>query len=958
MARPTPVLILGTLSLALALGVAAKPAKPAKPAIAPKAAQPAPAAAAPAAATPASAAASAAQPVPAPLPEPQAVRELEGIQEYRLANGLQVLLFPDPAATTSLTNIVYRVGSRHEGAGEAGMAHLLEHLLFKGVPSVADIPKAMSERGVRFNATTSNDRTHYFSAFNAGSDTLDFVLRLESERMQQSRVEAEDLAKEMPVVMNELQQGENNPGQLLRQRLMAAAYRFHPYGRPTIGTRSDVENVPIEALRRFYQAHYRPDNATLIVAGQFDAPATLARINALFGPLQNPAAAKPLSYTVEPPQDGERSVVVRRVGGQQTLLLAYHVPPFAHPDCAALNLLGQMLAQPPSGPLHKRFVEDEKLAAGVGAGGCGGHDPGLFNVFAVPAAGVPMEKLALPLIAAVEKREGVALSTEQFERMRNQFALGYSQLLKQPQRLAQLLTEAVAAGDWRLVFKLRRDVAALTLEDVQRVARSYLTPNNRTLARYEPAQESGAVSVPTVADRSADLDSLASQQVSAGEQLDPAPLNLQRRTQWQTLPRSGIKLALLPKRSRGEPVVGELRLRWGEAEALHAAHEAGFIGRLVGEGTAGIDRQRFIDESVRLKGGFNVSAGSQGLTLRLEGEREGFVELLRLAFQALKAPRLPTDAFERARRDAVKSLRDSQADPETIRQAAVREHYNRARGVAPGHPDYIPSLDERIERLQRVSIGQVRDFHARWWSANEGEVAFVGPLPEGLLEALDEELASWKKPGQPAFKRWVSGYRDVPPATFHAQVKDKAAAVLRLRQEVRLSSEHPDIVPLTLANHLLGGGSLESRLNVRLRQQGGLTYGAGSSLQTSDWDEDGAWTIQTSMAPENRDKVLTAIGEVLADALREGFSAAELERARKDLLEGRRQARSSDGALLGGLNALTERGQDWTRTEAWDARYRAVSLDEVNAALRKYLRPDAWVVSSAGDYEKKAQAAP
>jgi zinc protease len=526
MPRHTPALILGTLSLALALGVAAKPAKPAKPSIAPKAAQPAPAAAAPAAATPASAAASAAQPVPAPLPEPQAVRELEGIQEYRLANGLQVLLFPDPAATTSLTNIVYRVGSRHEGAGEAGMAHLLEHLLFKGVPSVADIPKAMSERGVRFNATTSNDRTHYFSAFNAGSDTLDFVLRLESERMQQSRVEAEDLAKEMPVVMNELQQGENNPGQLLRQRLMAAAYRFHPYGRPTIGTRSDVENVPIEALRRFYQAHYRPDNATLIVAGQFDAPATLARINALFGPLQNPAAAKPLSYTVEPPQDGERSVVVRRVGGQQTLLLAYHVPPFAHPDCAALNLLGQMLAQPPSGPLHKRFVEDEKLAAGVGAGGCGGHDPGLFNVFAVPAAGVPMEKLALPLIAAVEKREGVALSTEQFERMRNQFALGYSQLLKQPQRLAQLLTEAVAAGDWRLVFKLRRDVAALTLEDVQRVARSYLTPNNRTLARYEPAQESGAVSVPTVADRSADLDSLASQQVSAGEQLDPAPAQL------------------------------------------------------------------------------------------------------------------------------------------------------------------------------------------------------------------------------------------------------------------------------------------------------------------------------------------------------------------------------------------------------------------------------------------------
>lgn len=935
------------LALVATLSAQAQSPRPAKAAAKPKAPPAAVAAPAPAPA-----------PVPAVLPAPVAVRELEGILEFRLANGLQVLLFPDPSATTTFLNLVYRVGSRHEGAGEAGMAHLLEHLLFKGVPSVADIPKAMNERGVRFNATTSTDRTNYFSSFNASADTLDFLLQLESERMQQSRVEADDLAKEMPVVRNELEQGENNPGQLLRQRLLAAAYRFHPYGRPTIGTRSDVENVPIEALRRFYQAHYRPDNATLIIAGAFDPAATLARVQQRFGPLKNPSSSKPLTYTIEPPQDGERSVVVRRVGGQPLLVAAYHVPAFAHPDCAALNLLGQMLSQPPSGPLHQRFVEKDKLAAAVGAGGCGSHDAGLFNVFAVPAAGVPMARLEGPLLAAVEQREGIEISQEQFQRMQEQFALGYSQLLKRPQALAGLLSEAVAAGDWRLVFKLRREVEALKLEDVQRVAAHYLRANNRTLARYEPAKESGAVEVPQVAERSAGLDDLRTQPVSAGEQLDPSPLALQARTQWQTLPKSRLKLSLLPKQSRGDQVVGELSLRWGERDALHAAHEAGFIARLLQEGTETLSRQQFIDTSVRLKGGFNVSAGPRGLTLRIEGERDGFVDLMRLAFQVMKAPRLPADAFERAKRDTLKALHDSRTDPQTLRQEAVRAHYNQARGVSLGHPDYQPSLDDRIGWIQGVNLDAVRAFHAKWWSANEGEAAFVGPLPDGLAEALDHELASWKKPGLPAYQRHISRHQPVPPATFHVQVADKASAVLRLRQQVQLDSEHPDAVALALANHVLGGGSMANRLSQKLRVDGGLTYGIASNFSTSSDGDDASWTIDTSVAPENRDKALALIDATVRDLLREGVSEAELNAARNALLQDRRLGRSGDGALPGRLNALAERGRDWTYPEAWDQRYREATLEQVNTALRRHLKPDAWVISSAGDYAKKPPIKP
>lgn len=913
--------------------------------------------AAPAKSAPAKAVAAKTAPPPAPIAVPEKVRQLEGITEYRLANGLQLLLYPDSGASTTLVNLVYRVGSRHEGAGEAGMAHLLEHLLFKGTPSVADIPKSMSARGIRFNATTSTDRTNYFASFNANPDTLAWVLTLEAERMQRSRVEAEDLAKEMPVVMNELQQGENNPGLLLRQRLQAVAYRFHPYGKPTIGTKSDVENVPIESLRRFYQTHYRPDNATLIVAGQFDEASVLQQVNERFGSLANPQASKPVTYTVEPPQDGERSVVVRRVGGSVTSVLAYHVPAFAHPDCAALSVLGQMLTQPPSGALYQRFVEKEKLASGLRAAGCGGHDPGLFQVTATPVAGVAPAQLEAALIKAFEQREGMSLSDEQFQRVKNQFALSHSQMLKMPQALAQFLTEAVAAGDWRLVFKLMAEVQALKLEDVERVAATYLQANNRTLARYEPVKASGAVEVPAVVDRQAGLDQLASAAVSEGERLDPSPLTLQERTQFVgVLPKSGVKLALLPKRTRGERVVGQIQLRWGDVQASMGAHEARFVGSLLREGNAKYTRQQLIDEQVRLKGSISISSGRNGLQMRLEGEQASFPALLQLGFDMLREPLFPAEAFERAQRDLIKGLRDSRNNPDQLRLAAVREHYNQATGAQPGDPGYQASLDDTIGWVSSVTLDQVKAFHAKHWGVGEGEAGFVGALPEGLAAQLDTLLAGWKK-GEP-YKRWVAPFQDVPAASFHVNAPDKASAVLSLRQEVRLNGEHADVVPLTVVNQLLGGGSLESRLNVKLRQESSLTYGAESILSMPEFGEAGHWTIRTSMAPENRDKALTLIHALIANLLKNGVSAEELERARKDLLESRRRSRSNEAGLAARIADLVENGKDWRYTESWDERYRQVTLDEVNAALRRYLRPDAWVISSAGDYEKKPPLKP
>lgn len=244
----------------------------------------------------------------------QKVTEVEGISEYRLDNGLKVLLFPDPTKETVTVNVTYKVGSKHENYGETGMAHLLEHLVFKGTPKHKDIPAELSSHGARPNGTTWTDRTNYFETFAATEENIDWALSMESDRMVNSFIAKKDLDSEMTVVRNEFERGENSPFRITLQRMMASAFEWHNYGKSTIGARSDLENVSIERLQDFYRKYYQPDNATLIVAGKFAPEDMLKKIEATFGNIPKPNRTIEPLYTVEPAQDGERQVTVRRVG--------------------------------------------------------------------------------------------------------------------------------------------------------------------------------------------------------------------------------------------------------------------------------------------------------------------------------------------------------------------------------------------------------------------------------------------------------------------------------------------------------------------------------------------------------------------------------------------------------------------------------------------------------------------
>jgi len=441
---------------------------------------------------------SAQQATPAVKVPPGVVRvtQVEGVTEYRLANGLQVLLFPDPSKPTITVNVTYLVGSRMESYGETGMAHLLEHLIFKGSKHYPDPDKEFTRRGFKNNGSTWIDRTNYFSTFQASDDNLRWALGWKADAMTQSFIAKKDLDSEMTVVRNEFELGENNPSRVLLQRSLATMFDWHNYGHPTIGNRSDIENVRIENLQAFYHRYYQPDNAVLIVAGRIDESRTLGWIVDTFGRIPRPTRKLPVFWTVEPTQDGERDFVVRRQGDQQLVFLSYRVPSSLHPDADALGVAEEILSDTPNGRLHKQLVESG-LAAQVFAFALTSRDPGALLFGAVVKKGDSLEKARDKLIEVVETTFAKQVPTEQeIDRVRKDSDNGFERVLSNPETFAVALSESIALGDWRLFFLARDKVATVTSAQVAQVSQQYFRRDNRVVGMFVPDDNPQRAAIP------------------------------------------------------------------------------------------------------------------------------------------------------------------------------------------------------------------------------------------------------------------------------------------------------------------------------------------------------------------------------------------------------------------------------------------------------------------------------
>ena len=874
---------------------------------------------------------------------PRRVVSIEGVTEYRLDNGLKVLTIPDPGADTVTVHIVYLVGSRHEGYGEKGMAHLLEHMLFKGSKGFPEIKGELTRRGARWNGTTSNDRTNYFETLSATGENLDWALAMEADRMVNSRVSREDLDSEMTVVRNEFEMGENNPGSVLFQRLQQLAFFWHNYGNPTIGERADIERVPIDRLQAFYRTWYQPDNAVLLIAGRFEEPRALELVAKHFGPIPKPARVLPSFYTEEPTQDGERTVTLRRTGDNQLVTALYRVVAGSHPDYPAIDVLVQVLGDTPAGRLHRALVQKGLASSSWGAERQL-HDPGYMYFGAQLPKDGDLPRAREAMLGVLESVAKHKITADEVERARTRLLNDVERAQLESGQLVSALSENAAIGDWRLFFLYRDQLRKVTIADVQRVAEQYLKPANRVLGMFVPTERPERAVIPPTPDVEALVQNYhGGENVRLGEAFDPSPKNIESRIQRRSLA-NGIQAALLPKQTRGGRTVATLTLHWGDEKTLMNREVAcEFAGQMLTRGTKKRSRAELKEAFEKLNA--RVSLSSDGVSLEVRGEN--LVAALRLAAEALREPSFPPAEFEELKRAALTSTQAQLSDPGANADVRLSRHLE---PYPPGHRNYTPTLEERLGWIRKTTLKDAQSCYRELVGATGADFAAVGEFdPDELSRAVTELFGAWKTPYP--FTRVPSHYFERPAIEDELVTPDKANAVLRGGENVKMRDDHPDFPALLVANYLLGGTS-SSRIWARVREKEGLSYSTSTSFSASPFDDAASFRVTAIFAPQNRSRVEQAIREELARALKDGFSAEELDAGKKSMLEARRLARTQDRALAGRIGSYLF----LKRTFAWDialeAKIAALTPAQVNEALRKYIDPAKLSLVMAGDFEK------
>ena len=900
-----------------------------------------------------------------------------GITQYGFPNGLRVLLFPEPSNPKVTVNMTYLVGSRHEGYGETGMAHLLEHMDFIETTNGRQIKKEIVDHGAQWNGTTSYDRTNYFETMTASDDNLKWALGLEADRMVNVKMEKALLDTEMTVVRNEFERGENSPQRVLEERVVSTAYLWHNYGKSTIGSREDIEKVPIERLAAFYRKFYQPDNAVLVIAGQFEPSKALEFVAATCGKIPRPTRVLDATYTLEPVQDGERYVELRRVGNGREMMVAYHAPAAGHPDAAALQVLAGIMGGGGRGPggetgrLAKALLDSKKaLAANMSFRQL--HDPGFVLVSASLS---DSQSLSDARAAIFQTIDDVADATkapptkEEVERVKTRLLRAIEQRLTDAQQLGLALTTPVSQGDWRLMFLDYDQIKSVTPDDVVRVAKLYFKPSNRTVGEF--------ISTPTpdrtVVTARADLPTLfkdyqSSVTVAHGEDFAPTPANIESRLVRFRLA-NGMKVAMLPKQTAGGRVSAVLELHFGDSGSLAGKNAvAQLAGSLLMRGTKNKTRQQLQEEMDKLDARITVTGGGGGAGGGGRGGRGGFVgggsgvssaiatidtkaenlvPAIRLALEMLKEPAFSQSDFEQAQQRRLQALETPPTDPGIRATEELQRHLS---PFAKDDPRYMESREEQSAALKRVTLDDVRKFHAEFYGASHGVLVVLGQFEkDAVRQVATETLAGWNSVAH--YDQLPSRYKKADSINLKIETPDKENAQFEAGMRVQMSEDDGNYPAMVLANYMFGG-SIAARMPNRIRNVEGLSYGASSRFTVPEDGDAAMFAATISSNPSNTPKVEASFKDELEKTLKNGFTEDEVAAAKKAFLDQRAVARSQDAGLLRLLASHEHLGRTMKWDDELENHIRALTAEQVSAAFRRHIDPAALSIVKAGDFHK------
>lgn len=862
------------------------------------------------------------------------VQEDHGIEEYQLPNGLKVLLVENHAAPIVTVLVVYRVGSRNEAVGHTGATHFLEHMLFKGTPSFNKaqgslIAQVLTREGANYNATTWLDRTTYYETLPI--DKFELALQIESERMHQSFVRDKDRQMEMTVVRNELERDESEPDSIMWKHMFAHAFLAHPYHHPTIGWNSDVEGVPTSDLRKFYKLFYHPNNATLIVVGDVQRKAALDMIDQYFGTIPPSKKPIPTMYTQEFMQQGERRFTIKRPGQLGLVQMGYHVPPVEHPDSYALDVLQDILSDGVSSRLYQGLVE-KQLALYAGAYNIQLRDPGLFMLSAKVTSGIDNQTVEAALNAEIEKLQKQPPTARELERVRNQTKAAFSYNRHGNHQLATMLGEFESMASWRYLVHYLDHLEAVTPEDVQRVAQTYLKVDNRTVGWFIPGEADSAevqvrqnVDPPAKTQKAPPKRTKQAQTVIDRHELDHGVILLTQENHIDnTVAFQGRILA-------GGIFNGE---RYGLSEMTAA---------MLKKGTQKYDKLEIADALAHLGSSLEFRTGTDAVGFSGRCLAEHLDATLDLLEQLLKKPTFPEGEFDKLKKQRIDRLK------QRLDSADAMAYDVLFRDIYPvGHPHYQPTVDELISATEAISLKDIKAFYKRHYGQQGMLISVVGDISASRVQQrFASLLKGWntKNPGLPAIPD-----QGLPAASQRLlyPMPDKSSVSIFMGHPTPLTRLSPDFFPALLANQALGQSSLSSRLGMHVRDNLGLTYGIYSYFSDIGRGS-GPWVLSVTTNPDNVEKTIAESLKVVNTFLAEGMTAQELEDAKSSLIGSYLVNLATHPEIAYHLLQLEQYGLGLDYFQRRADEIRKVTLKQANGAARKYIRPEHLVMGLAGE---------
>ena len=897
------------------------------------------------------------------LAQPILLKSEQNIEEYKLDNGLRVILAPNDKENKVFMNTIYLTGALNDPQGKGGMAHLLEHLAFKGTENVKgeEFQRRLDQYSLMSNASTDYYSTKYTSVIRPEKTAIDEMIYLEAERMDKLVLQEKFVPSEINIVEREREVRLDQPFSVLMDQIWKSAYGNQYLGRLPIGDLKELKSIKMDELNKFYRTCYAPNNAVMVIAGKFDKKQVLDTVEKNFNSIAARTVPKQVNVPVlDSSKIQERAFEVKKGsdfgkyniylnGKNQQIQTALALSPF-------------LFTMQPSGHLYKDVVETG-TATQVQSTTWLTQDFNLVFMGAVYAPNHDAQKVGSALMQGIEKKH--SFNEVELNRVKNLIKNSQKSMMTSASAVGGMLSDYVVSsnGDWTQYFKDQAEVQNLKVNDVNQIINQFLIAEHRISGDIKPTPEDqkkalelqkGAETAKTLDQQDTKAEPLKDPSVYKAEVAQNLTMSQQyvekidQKIQTGTL-KNGMQYALFPTSTRDDKTYASIALNFGTAESLKDQAEViGFMSYLLLRASEQYSLQDIADKSIDAGGRASASAVDNGISIQISAKNEKFEEFFKFIIDVMNNPKFEQTQFDLIKSQTLSSLNRSYTEPETVASltiARIVEKYQ------PGDLRYHFEPELAKKQVTSITNDNVKSLYKQYFTTQNGQISVTGDFnAKSLLKYLNKSLGQ-SKTTQP-YQRLSSEYFEYPAQKVHALAEQRQFGNYQALITLPVGNRHPDAEALLVLSNILGESQLSSRLAMELREKNALVYSFGSNMTLSSFQNTGALGISADYTAGKSAQVSQGVHKVLNDLLKNGVTEQELEAAKANIMKQRVTNLEDERRIHRGLNSQLEQNRSFKSRLERDQAFAQLTKADIDAVIQKYIKLDHLVEVMADQYAK------